>query len=186
MLNLPDLDERTRTLMLEEMEIDIERGRFELSPRLDAAGVCSYAFYLQEAARLGSDFTLAEKLRQPGLLRRTEERRVRDGVALAKVPSNAADTLAEYDFNRFYIRALCRRALEDGVAHLEVFRAKRVDAPRASSQAKVGAPVDPRQLLYDLRTHIGAETRLGLPAGPNSGLSVRLPRPAESAQLALC
>ena len=175
MMNLPDLDARTRILMLEEIEIDIERGRFELSPRLTAAGVCSYAFYLQEAVRAGSDATLAEQLRQPGLLRKVEERLVNGRVSLAKVPHTAADTLAQSDFNRFYIRALCRRAIEDGVTHLVVFRAKQVARPRPGSEAKLGAPVDPRQLLHDLRTHVGFATTLGLPAGPNSGLSLRLP-----------
>ena len=59
------------------------------------------------------------------------------------MPSNAHEILAEGEFNRFYIRALCLRA---------------VDA-----------------LLRDLRSHPGVETSLGLPPGPNSGLSVQLP-----------
>ena len=87
----------------------------------------------------------------------------------------AADTLAEGEFNRFYLRALCRRAVEDGVPNLTVYRAKAVRVPRAESQALVGKAIGAQALLQDLRAHPGTDTALGLPPGPNSGLSAKLP-----------
>jgi hypothetical protein len=46
---------------------------------------------------------------------------------------------------------------------------------RSASEAKIGTQVDARALLADLRSHQGLEPALGLPPGPNSGLSVELP-----------
>jgi hypothetical protein len=94
------------------------------------------------------------------------------------VPHTAADTLAEGDFNHYYCRAICRRVLEEGKEFVEVYRAKDVREPRPRSQQLVGALVDARRLLIDLRAHPGGiDAALGIPAGPNSGLSVRVPKP---------
>jgi hypothetical protein len=89
--------------------------------------------------------------------------------------SNAHEMLAEGEFNRFYIRALCLRAIEDGIPDVVVYRAKPVENPRSESQQKIDEHVSPEALLRDLRIHPGVDTALGLPPGPNSGLSVRLP-----------
>lgn len=109
-------------------------------------------------------------------MKSTEQRRKpKGGVTTARVPVTAAETLAEGEFNRFYARGLCRRALEDSIRELIVYRAKEVRNPRPESVAMIGRRVDPTALLGDLRTHPGVEPALGLPPGPNSGLSVRLP-----------
>lgn len=89
------------------------------------------------------------------------------------MPSNAHNTLAEGEFNRFYLRGLCLEALQQGKM-IEVYGAKAVNQPRAASQALIGMQLNPNQLLLDLRTNIGVDTALGLPAGPNSGLSGRM------------
>ena len=47
--------------------------------------------------------------------------------------------------------------------------------PRPESEAKIGKTIAPQSLLDDLRKNIGVEPALGLPPGPNSGLSVKLP-----------
>lgn len=59
---------------------------------------------------------------------------------------------------------------------LIVYRAKNVTNSRPESQMKIGQTFNPHQLLKDLRENIGTDTALGLPAGPNSGLSVQLGR----------
>lgn len=89
--------------------------------------------------------------------------------------SNAHEMLAEGEFNRFYIRAICLRAIEDGISEVVVYRAKRVQHARSESERKIGQLVSAEPLLRDLREHPGADTALGLPPGPNSGLSIQLP-----------
>lgn len=169
MFDFPDLDPRTRTLMLDEIAHDKKHGTLYISERLTSVGIADYVKHLEEAARTGDEVTLAARLRQPGQIKTMEPR----GMGLAKVPHNAAEMLAEGEFNRFYIRALCRRAIEDGVDELIVFRSKAVGNPRPQSLAKIGSAMDPHRLLTDLRMHPGTNTALGLPPGPNSGLSVR-------------
>ena len=84
--------------------------------------------------------------------------------------------MAESEFNRYYIRGLARRAIEDGVQELVVYRAKPVSNPRPESEARVETTISAQELLEDLRSHPGDERpTLGVPSGPNSGLSVRLP-----------
>jgi hypothetical protein len=88
---------------------------------------------------------------------------------------NAHEMLAEGEFNRFYIRGLCVRALADGIDEVVVYRAKAVQNARSESEGKIGQRVSADALLVDLRLHKGVDTALGLPPGPNSGLSVHLP-----------
>jgi hypothetical protein len=108
---------------------------------------------------------------------KTEEtRRAASGkTTVAKVPVTAPDTLAEGEFNRFYCRGVCLRAISEGKTHVRVYRAKHVDNPRPESQAKIGALAEAEKLLSDLRANPGVEPALGIPPGPNSGLSIQLP-----------
>lgn len=172
-LELFDLDNRTRKLMLEEFFLDMEKNSLYKSNRLNDAGIVRYPEVLRIAISEGDEASLARQL-QSGLLKSIEQRRKpTGGYTTARVPSNAHEMLAEGEFNRFYIRALCRRAIEEGTS-LIIYRAKAVNNPRVESEAKIGYKVDPNKLLEDLRTNIGVDTALGIPAGPNSGLSVRL------------
>ncbi len=174
MFTWPDLDPRTRALMVEEIERDEVHGTLYISKRLTPTGARDFAQNLKEAARSGSEVTLAAQLSQPGQLQATEARGMFRPVS---VPRHAAELLAEGEFNRFYIRALCLRALADNVEELIVFRAKPVADPRMRSEMLIGRAMDPHRLLADLRMHPGKDTAHGLPGGPGSGLSVRLPKP---------
>lgn len=161
--------------MLAEVEHDIEVGQLYLSSRLSTRGSNDYPDLLLEAAKRGTPDSFAEALSQGGRLK-THETATRTGTTYRKkVPRNAHETLAEGEFNRFYIRGLCQRTLEAGGQNLRIYRAKQVVNPRAESVAMIGALIDAKALLRDLRTSIGVEPAFGLPPGPNSGLSVQLP-----------
>jgi hypothetical protein len=174
-LNLVNLDRRSRAYMVQEIAIDIGLGRLYLSPRLTAVGRSDYPHLLLSAAEVGNDATLAQALQTNGRLKQTEHRHQPAGqLVIAEIPEIAAETLAEGEFNRFYCRAVCRRAIDAGIGLVFVYRAKRVHDPRHVSQRLIGRQIDARQLLEDLRARPGVEPALGVPAGPNSGLSVRL------------
>lgn len=175
-LNLENLDNRTRKYMLDELEYDLANNNLYVSPRLNEQGQKDYVKLLREVIQNGDDTTLAVSLRSKNRIKVYEERVSRTGkVITARVPITAADTLAEGEFNRFYARGLCRRAIKDKISGLEIYRAKVVQEPRPDSEAKIGKRVDANALLDDLRAHPGVEPALGLPPGPNSGLSVKLP-----------
>ncbi len=175
-LSLHNLDDKTRQLMLDEIEQDIAAGKLYISPRLNSKGQQVYAELLKEAVVNHDDTWLANKIRSEGMLNSQEQRRKpKGGFTMVAVPINAPETLAEGEMNRFYARGLCRRAIDEGRPKLEVYRAKQVSQPRLDSEAKIGISINAEALLTDLRAHTGVDTAFGLPNGPNSGLSVKLP-----------
>lgn len=174
-LSLVNLEE-ARRYMLEEIELDIASGELYISPRLNEQGIMPYIGLLKEAAQKNSDDWLAGEIRFGGLLNQQErKRKPKGGYTWADVPHTAHETMAEGEFNRFYIRGLCKRAIEAGIQELIIYRAKEVMHARSSSQALIGTRINAKALLDDLRTHIGETPALKMPGGPNSGLSVRLP-----------
>lgn len=139
-----NLDDRTRKLMLDEMDYDVTHNRLHISPFLSGQGQHDYANLLREAIQHGTDDTLAQDLRAHRRITRTvARRRPNGGYSVAAAPVNAADLLAESEFNRFYIRGLARRAIEDGIPGLVVYRAKPVQNPRPESQALIESTLSP-------------------------------------------
>jgi hypothetical protein len=175
-LFLANLDAPTRTLIASEIDADIANRNLYFGRRFSAAGERDYPQLIKDTALAHDDDWLAQQLRAGGRLNATEEKRKPNvGFTTARVPVTAAETFAEGEFNRFYIRGLCRRAIAEGVPRLVIYRAKAVANPRQDSEAKIGQMIDPAKLLADLRANPGVDTAFGLPNGPNSGLSVRLP-----------
>lgn len=171
-----NLDEETRRFMIEELDQDVATNNVYLSTRLSAVGQRDFPELLRQAAQSGNDVTLAATLRGSGRMNTTFLRNNRGGgMSEVRMPKNAPEMLAEGEFNRLYARGVCLRAVAHGSAEVEIYRAKQVSVPRPDSGAKIGSKVNAELLLEDLRTHQGVDPALGLPGGPNSGLSVRLP-----------
>ena len=143
-LFLANLDTATRTLMTSEIDADIANGNLYLGRRFSAAGERNYPQLIKDAAAAHSDDWLGQQLRVGGRLNTTEEKRKPNGgFTTARVPVTAAETFAEGEFNRFYIRGLCLRAIAEGVPYLVVYRAKAVANPRPDSEAKIGHMIGP-------------------------------------------
>lgn len=170
-LDLVELDEITRGHMLSEVDRDLEAGTLYLGKDLSEVGQKKYAEFLREAIEDGDDTLLETRLSEPGIF---NARGLRQGKSV-KVPVNAPQRLAEGEFNRFYIRGLCLRVVEEGVGNVVVYRARESSSPRKESQELIGESLNAKSLLDDLRKSPGVDTALGLPPGPNSGLSARLP-----------
>lgn len=176
-LNYQNLDADTRAAMVEEIKADAAAGKLYMSPRFAEQNPEAWAALLTEAAAQHDDNWLASEVRSRGMLKTEEQRKSpKGGFTMVKVPSTAPDTLSEGEFNRFYSRGLCARAIKNGVPQVEAYRARQSENPRPESQSIVGRTFAPAALLNDLRASIGVEPALGLPPGPNSGLSVRLPQ----------
>jgi len=170
-----NLDRVTRGFMLKEIEDDIKADKLHISNRLNQIGVQEYPRLLKEAADKYDESWLTDQLRQGNKFNASEIRTLKTGAISAKVPYNAPEMLAEGEFNRFYLRGLCLRAINDKIPNLVIYRAKAVTNARSESELKIGTSTDPAALLDDLRSNIGIDTFLGLPPGPNSGLSAKLP-----------
>ncbi len=175
-INYENLDERTREFMIKELELDISNKTLYVSPRLNSVGKTIWENILREAIQNHDDDWLADQLLNRRCMMTHEKRRTRSGrITIAKVPVTARETLAEGEFNRFYARGLCARAIEDGILDVEVYRGKQVKNPRPISQAMIGKRINAKALLGDLRRSQGVEPALKIPPGPNSGLTIRLP-----------
>lgn len=167
-LNYLSLDETTRQAMLQEFNHDIDRDNCYTSKRFHEIGKSCFLEIMPKHLLEGTDDTLAEELRNNDCFVTHEAR----GTGMVKVPVTAAQTFAEGEFNRFYIRGVCLIAIEEN-KELEVYRARPSLNPRIESERLIGTSVDPGRLLIDLRENKGIDTALGLPNGPNSGLSVK-------------
>lgn len=174
-LDYKNLDERTRRFMLEEVDADTEAAKLYFSSYLSERGKTDWPALLRDAAKGGNDVSFGNELRKNERLNKTAQRKKKNGgYTTVNVPITAHETLSEGEFNRFYIRGICRRAIDEKIPHVEVYRAKQVAEPRPESQAMIGQKINPAVLLEDLRQNVGVETSSGFP-GPNSGLSIKLP-----------
>ncbi|HEV8427622.1 MAG TPA: hypothetical protein VGQ41_06895 [Pyrinomonadaceae bacterium] len=175
-LKLESLNDNVRVFMAQEVEFDVTNDQLYKSKYFNNRGESAYLDLIREAARAYDDGWLADRLRAGGCMNsKAMRRKPKGGYTEVSVPVTAPDTFAEGEFNRFYARGLCLYAIEMGIPSLLVYRAKAVMVPRADSEAMIGRLIEANALLQDLRTHQGVDTALGLPNGPNSGLSVRLP-----------
>jgi len=160
--------------MLAEIESDIGESKLYISDRLTSYGRQDFSRLLQEAARSHDEVWLAGQLGADGMFNASLTRCTARGLATVKMPRNANETLAEGEFNRYYLRALCVFALRNNIRRLRIYRAKAVSRPGAEAQALVGKWIDAERLLDALRTNMGDEAVSGLPGGLNSGLSAEL------------
>lgn len=171
--NFPQLDSRTRVLMKEEIERANAHSEIYFSTRFNAVGSAKWVEWLLEAADAHDEHWLAYQIEAARAMRDYEGRvHQTAGYTTAHVPETAAETLAEGQFNRFYIAAICRRAIEDKIAEVSVYRARRRGEPRPESRALEGTSKNAESLLEQVRTKAGS-FKCDL-LKPNSGLSVDL------------
>lgn len=170
MFRFENLDETTRRYMLLEVEQAIKSSQLHLSQRFTAQGREQYPGLLREAVRMGSEDSLTVALQEQQCFAEREPY----GAGTRRVPANAARTFAEGEFNAFYMRGVCHRAIQEGCL-VEVYRAKSVATARLSSRLNEGQRHDPKRALLLLRHSPNGQHRgPGVPAGSNSGLSLRL------------
>lgn len=124
-LRYENLDETTRGFMLKEIDIDDRADTLYRSPWLSQGGQGDWADLLKDAAKTGNDDTLAAALRQGGRIVSHSMRRLPNSGRMTRyqVPVTAPDTMAG-EFNNFYCRGLCARAVDERIPRLEVYRAR--------------------------------------------------------------
>jgi hypothetical protein len=183
MMVLPDLNDRVRELMLDEIRLDYVEQTLYISDRLTPKGRAEWPDLLASAAEGWTPEWLAARLARDGRLEVWEVGRRGTKTFRKRVSRDAHETLAEGEFNRFYIRAVCLAAQETGQPEVLVYRAKAVHRPRRESILRENTTLDAATLLTDLRNHQGMDTALRVPPGANSGLSVRLLDPGDAQQV---
>lgn len=167
-LDYQNLNDETRQIMLSEIRADAQNGRLYMSKRLSERGQTDYPNLLEVAAEKHDDEWLGDQL--------TEHRRIKESetTKLGKVkhtPHDAHETLAMGEFNSYYIRALCLRAISESRS-IVIYRARQNESPRPESEAAIGQNPNPQLLLEALRLPIEQRPRDVIPK-PNSGLTIK-------------
>lgn len=148
-----------RAFMREEFLWSSQRNKLYFGQYLSEAGRARYSRLLEKALRSGSPDSLAESLAQPGLWQ-------------ANAPRKSVETFAWDEFNKYYMRGLCRWVQLHPHHHaLEVIRGRASQSRRASSDATLGNSRNPEKFLQALR-----ESPRINPFGANSGLTLRIRR----------
>ncbi len=172
-LQYDSLDPTTRRHAVAELDTDLAADTFHASERLRPAAVEQYEHLLREALRYYDDRWLEE--RADDMLVDFEVRRTRSGgQTTAKLPDMAARMLTEGDFNRYYMRGVALRAIEEGRQVVEVYRARLSLEPRPESAELEGHRLPARDVLDYLRGGEATDHAVSALARPNSGLSIRL------------
>lgn len=167
-LELKNLDDATRRYIALEIKTDIANGLVYRSKYLTEKGLQAWEDLLLEAALHHDSTWLARQLHDEALA--VSERETVDQQGQARTVKLQPESLADSEFNRYYMRGLALRAIEEDIPYLITYRAKEVTQPASG----VGVEVDPHLLLDDLRSH-RKHTALNIPSNPNSGISVMLP-----------
>jgi hypothetical protein len=151
--NFKKLDARTRVLMIDEIKRAEKSGQLYFSKRFNDIGTRGWVAWLMLAAEQHDEHWLAYQLEANSAMKHLETRaKPKGGYTVAHVPDTAAETIAEGQFNRFYMAAICRRAIEDGNSSVQIYRAKRRTEPRPESKALEGTLQDTNKLLKELRS----------------------------------
>lgn len=168
-----NLDTITRGFMVDEIGAAVPDRNLYFSTRFTQHGKAAWPSLLKEAAREHDEHWLAYQLETDGLMEGMEDSRTPSGGYTRKhVPRTAAETMAEGQFNRYYMLGVCRRALDEGRAQVVVYRAKAVLEPRPESVALLGTRMNPSELIEQIRP-LDSSLKNKL-LKPNSGLSVCL------------
>lgn len=159
--------------MLAELEADLADGSLYRSPQLSDDGLRQYHCLLRAALLAGTDDSFAEALSAQDAVRPPSRWQHPREVGPVEALADATIRLAEREFHRFYIRGLCRRALDEGVETLVIYRARPPDSGRAPADAMIGVRIAVGSLLEDLRGTFRSLPPHGLPQCRDPGLSVR-------------
>lgn len=171
MFDFQSLDPTTRTFMLDELDADLAGDGIYHGARLSVAGWSVYPALLRVALENGDAETFTSALSTAGIFNESELNPRTGGIK--KVPSNAPVLLGEGEFNRYYERGVCARALSEGATAVEVYRGRASSQSRPESEAAIGTRPDAAQLLTLLReSHLHPESSDIPEVG--TGVTVRL------------
>lgn len=167
-LILYHLDTTTRMYMKEEILSDRMHKLVYLDHWLNIKGRKEFAALLTQAAQQYDDSWLAEKLAQEDRLH-SRSWSQKGQIFLTK---EISIQMAETAFNRYYIRALCYRALLENQEVVFPYKAKQHIDPLIEQQLQI-KPYPSKQMLKEMREYVPGTSIVGIPGGPGSGISIQ-------------
>lgn len=171
MYYFPNLDNKTRSTMINELERDFKNGLFYEPSSIKAEYINSYKLLLKKYFEIGHVEDLEKALTHSFF--NTKDKNGR------KIPSNIAQTIAFSDFNRYYVRAILIRAINEN-KRVCIYRAKQSLNERAESKFLINKCYHEKQtfeqmlkIVRDYRILFSSQSKITF-LQPNSGLSLKL------------
>src|SRR5688572_20416490 len=127
--NFHDLTVDVRELMIDEVKLDINKNSLYPSKRFNETGCRKYPDLLSNHVKNGNEISLLTDLQVNYCFKEKEERKTAKGISMVNVPITAPQTFAEGEFNRFYLRGICLKAIKEGKV-IEIYRARFSENPR--------------------------------------------------------
>jgi hypothetical protein len=143
-----------RHFMLEELLWSLQHEKLYFSQYLTDRGGGEYPQLLYKALASGTPDSLEESLSAQGIFRED-------------APKKSIQTFAWDEFNKYYMRALCRWVIEHAGYALVVIRGRHSESTRSSSNTLLGQTKEASSFLNGLRQ----SPRIN-PFGANSGLTL--------------
>lgn len=169
------LNPKVRELMAVELAKDLSEDKFIFSAYVDAKKEGEWISLLKKTFLYHDPSWLSQELKKRDVLKRRSLKNLKEGkFTLALVPRSAEETLAQDEFNLYYIKALCVYALSQGIEELEIYSARRIQNHRPKSESLKGKKVSAEDVLRDLRSSLRGESALGLGLY-GSSLSLKIP-----------
>ncbi len=167
-LKLLDLDkDNVRDLMLEEFEQDVKEDKLVISNLIKPENHDKYVYLLSEAILKGNDASFARTILINGLLEDKISKYDKLGkVAIVKTAKDAHITLAEDEFNKYYMRGVCRAAVSQGKS-VKVYKQDKIEIQNNTI-------LDPLEVLQDLRNHREISEALKMHVGSDDVLSLQI------------
>lgn len=129
-------------IMISELKQDIDSNAVYLSKDMYPEKLREYNLKFLEHVTTFDLEGFVDYLQKNNFFRETKN----DG---SKVASNAAQRLAEGEFNKIYIRAVCKKAINSNLS-VVIYRYKESSVKRIESEEKIGEKVDPGEVYDDL------------------------------------
>lgn len=165
--------EQVRKTMIEEIDLAVKQNDLYYSTRFTEQGKLKWPELLKEAAEKYNEHWLAYQMEANALIKGMETaKKPLGGYTVKHVPDTAAETLADGQFNRYYMIAVCRQAISENKNYVTVYRAKVRQNPRSESKQLIGNQLYPKQFIVELRNL--ADSFKSKMLKPNSGLSIKL------------
>lgn len=118
-----ELDQKTRSIMLSEFEIEQAGGNPYISKALSPRGQLIFPQLMVHAIMHGNEETLAGELSDVSLWEPMESY-IRDGISRIRnrnIPQSI-ERLSITEFSTWYVRGLAKRLMDEGVKDCQVYR----------------------------------------------------------------
>ena len=145
-----ELDKIRRDFMAKEIEMDIMENRFKSLECLNHSGNIELPELLMSAVVDGDEMSLARELKDRQCMRVYNAVSEGGTVMLSRVSDRSYQEFSESTFNKFYLRGVCREAVDSGYDEV-VIKDDSVEHVYSTSQ-----------LLDDLRADVAFEDILGV------------------------